>query len=243
VIMAEQRQPKLSKRMKTVRAKVDHNKAYPVDEALKLVKETAVAKFDESVDVAVNLGVDAKKSDQTVRGSVVLPAGTGKKVRVAVFAQGDKAKAATDAGADIVGFDDLAAKIKEGFMEFDVVIASPDAMRVVGQLGQILGPRGLMPNPKVGTVNADVALAVKNAKAGQVQYRTDKGGIIQCTIGRASFAPEQLKTNLLALIEALNKAKPAGTKGIYMKKVSVSSTMGAGVRIDQATLSQQQSTP
>ena len=241
--MAEQRQPKLSKRMKTVRAKVDHNKAYPVDEALKLVKETAVAKFDESVDVAVNLGVDAKKSDQTVRGSVVLPAGTGKKVRVAVFAQGDKAKAATDAGADIVGFDDLAAKIKEGFMEFDVVIASPDAMRVVGQLGQILGPRGLMPNPKVGTVNADVALAVKNAKAGQVQYRTDKGGIIQCTIGRASFAPEQLKTNLLALIEALNKAKPAGTKGIYMKKVSVSSTMGAGVRIDQATLSQQQSTP
>ncbi len=241
--MTEQRQPKLSKRMKTVRAKVDHNKAYPVDEALKLVKETAVAKFDESVDVAVNLGVDAKKSDQTVRGSVVLPAGTGKKVRVAVFAQGDKAKAATDAGADIVGFDDLAAKIKEGFMEFDVVIASPDAMRVVGQLGQILGPRGLMPNPKVGTVNADVALAVKNAKAGQVQYRTDKGGIIQCTIGRASFAPEQLKTNLLALIEALNKAKPAGTKGIYMKKVSVSSTMGAGVRIDQATLSQQQSTP
>jgi large subunit ribosomal protein L1 len=241
--MAEQRQPKLSKRMKTVRAKVDHNKVYPLDEALKLVKETAVAKFDESVDVAVNLGVDAKKSDQTVRGSVVLPAGTGKKVRVAVFAQGDKAKAATDAGADIVGFDDLAAKIKEGFMEFDVVIASPDAMRVVGQLGQILGPRGLMPNPKVGTVNADVALAVRNAKAGQVQYRTDKGGIVQCTIGRASFAPEQLKTNLLALIEALNKAKPAGTKGIYMKKVSVSSTMGAGVRIDQATLSQQQSTP
>jgi large subunit ribosomal protein L1 len=241
--MAEQKQPKLSKRMKVVRAKVDHNKAYPVDEALKLVKETAVAKFDESVDVAVNLGVDAKKSDQTVRGSVVLPAGTGKKVRVAVFAQWDKAKAATDAGADIVGFDDLAAKIKEGFMDFDVVIASPDAMRVVGQLGQILGPRGLMPNPKVGTVNADVAVAVKNAKAGQVQYRTDKGGIIQCTIGRASFAPEQLKTNLLALIEALNKAKPAGTKGIYMKKVSVSSTMGAGVRIDQATLSSQQPTP
>jgi large subunit ribosomal protein L1 len=241
--MAEQKQPKLSKRMKAVRSKVDHNKAYPVDEALKLVKETAVAKFDESVDVAVNLGVDAKKSDQTVRGSVVLPAGTGKKVRVAVFAQGDKAKAATDAGADIVGFDDLAAKIKEGFMEFDVVIASPDAMRVVGQLGQILGPRGLMPNPKVGTVNADVAAAVRNAKAGQVQYRTDKGGIVQCTIGRASFAPEQLKTNLLALIEALNKAKPAGTKGIYMKKVSVSSTMGAGVRIDQSTLIQQQTAP
>jgi large subunit ribosomal protein L1 len=240
---AEQKTPKLSKRMKTVRAKVDHNKAYSVDEALKLVKETAVAKFDESVDVAVNLGVDAKKSDQTVRGSVVLPAGTGKNVRVAVFAQGDKAKLAQEAGADIVGFEDLAAKIKEGFMEFDVVIASPDAMRVVGQLGQLLGPLGLMPNPKVGTVNADVALAVKNAKAGQVQYRTDKGGIVQCTIGRASFAPELLKTNLLALIEALNKAKPAGTKGIYMKKVSVSSTMGAGVRIDQATLSQQQSTP
>jgi large subunit ribosomal protein L1 len=236
---AELKTPKLSKRMKVVRAKVDHNKAYSVDEALKLVKETAVAKFDESVDVAVNLGVDAKKSDQTVRGSVVLPAGTGKNVRVAVFAQGDKAKLAQEAGADIVGFEDLAAKIKEGFMEFDVVIASPDAMRVVGQLGQILGPRGLMPNPKVGTVNADVALAVKNAKAGQVQYRTDKGGIVQCTIGRASFKPEQLKTNLLALIEALNKAKPAGTKGIYMKKVSISSTMGAGVRIDQTTLTQQ----
>jgi large subunit ribosomal protein L1 len=239
---AEQKVPKLSKRMKAVRGKVDHNKAYPVDEALKLVKETAVAKFDESVDVAVNLGVDAKKSDQTVRGSVVLPAGTGKNVRVAVFAQGEKAKAAQDAGADIVGFDDLAAKIKEGFMEFDVVIASPDAMRVVGQLGQILGPRGLMPNPKVGTVNADVALAVKNAKAGQVQYRTDKGGIVQCTIGRASFNPEQLKSNLLALIEALNKAKPAGTKGVYMKKVSVSSTMGAGVRIDHTTLTQGQAT-
>jgi large subunit ribosomal protein L1 len=236
---AEQKTPKLSKRMKTVRAKVDHNKAYTVDEALKLVKETAIAKFDESVDVAVNLGVDAKKSDQTVRGSVVLPAGTGKNVRVAVFAQGDKAKLAQEAGADIVGFEDLAAKIKEGFMEFDVVIASPDAMRVVGQLGQILGPRGLMPNPKVGTVNADVALAVKNAKAGQVQYRTDKGGIVQCTIGRASFKPEQLKTNLLALIEALNKAKPAGTKGIYMKKISISSTMGAGVRIDHTTLTQQ----
>jgi large subunit ribosomal protein L1 len=237
---AEQKAPKLSKRMKVVRSKVDHNKAYPIDEALKLVKETAVAKFDESVDVAVNLGVDAKKSDQTVRGSVVLPAGTGKNVRVAVFAQGDKAKAAQEAGADIVGFDDLAAKIKEGFMDFDVVIASPDAMRVVGQLGQILGPRGLMPNPKVGTVNADVVTAVKNAKAGQVQYRTDKGGIVQCTIGRASFKPEQLKTNLLALIEALNKAKPAGTKGIYMKKVSISSTMGAGVRIDHSSLTQQQ---
>jgi large subunit ribosomal protein L1 len=234
----QQKEPKLSKRMKTVRAKVDHAKAYSIDDALKLVKETAVAKFDESVDVAVNLGVDAKKSDQTVRGSVVLPAGTGKKVRIAVFAQGDKAKAAQDAGADIVGFDDLAAKIKEGFMDFDVVIATPDAMKVVGQLGQILGPRGLMPNPKVGTVTADVNTAVRNARAGQVQYRTDKGGIVQCTIGRASFEPEQLKTNLMALIEALNKARPQGTKGIYLKKVSVSSTMGAGVRIDTSTLAQ-----
>jgi len=232
----EAKSPKLSKRMTTVRGKVDRSKSYGVDEALKLVKETAVAKFDESVDVAVNLGVDAKKSDQTVRGSVVLPAGTGKKVRVAVFAQGDKAKAALEAGADVVGFDDLAAKVKEGFMDFDIVIASPDAMRVVGQLGQILGPRGLMPNPKVGTVNADVALAVRNAKAGQVQYRTDKAGIVQCTIGRASFAPEQLKSNLVALIDALNKAKPAGTKGVYLKKVSVSSTMGAGVRVDTAGL-------
>jgi large subunit ribosomal protein L1 len=231
--------PRLSKRMKTVRGKVDIVKAYPVDEALKLVKETATAKFDESVDVAVNLGVDAKKSDQTVRGSVVLPAGTGKKVRVAVFAQGEKAKAAIEAGADIVGFDDLAARVKEGFMDFDVVIATPDAMKVVGQLGQILGPRGLMPNPKVGTVSADVVTAVKNAKAGQVQYRTDKAGIIQCTIGRASFTPEQLKSNLVALIDALNKSRPTGTKGIYVKKISVSSTMGTGVRIDSSTLAQQ----
>jgi large subunit ribosomal protein L1 len=228
--------PRLSKRMKTVRSKIDRVKSYPVDEALKLVKDTATAKFDESVDVAVNLGVDAKKSDQTVRGSVVLPAGTGKKVRVAVFAQGEKAKLATEAGADIVGFDDLAAKVKEGFMDFDVVIATPDAMKVVGQLGQILGPRGLMPNPKVGTVSADVSTAVKNAKAGQVQYRTDKAGIIQCTIGRASFTPEQLKSNLVALLEALNKSRPAGTKGIYVKKISVSSTMGAGVRVDSTTL-------
>ncbi len=235
---ATQKTPKLSKRMQNVRGKVDHAKSYSIDEALKLVKETAVAKFDESVDIAVNLGVDAKKSDQTVRGSVVLPAGTGKKVRIAVFTQGEKAKAAQEAGADIVGFDDLAAKIKEGFMDFDVVIATPDAMKVVGQLGQILGPRGLMPNPKVGTVTPDVATAVKNARAGQVQYRTDKGGIVQCTIGRASFEPEQLKSNLLALIEALNKARPQGTKGIYLKKVSVSSTMGAGVRIDTSTLAQ-----
>jgi large subunit ribosomal protein L1 len=231
--------PRLSKRLKVVRAKVDHAKAYAIDDALKLVKETATAKFDESVDVAVNLGIDAKKSDQTVRGSVVLPSGTGKKVRVAVFAQGDKAKAALEAGADIVGFDDLAAKIKEGFMEFDVAIATPDAMKVVGQLGQILGPRGLMPNPKVGTVSADVATAVKNAKAGQVQYRTDKAGIVQCTIGRASFTPDQLKTNLMALIEALNKSRPKDTKGIYLKKISVSSTMGAGVRVDTTGLGQQ----
>ena len=236
--MADIKEPRLSKRMKTVRAKVDRSKSYSVDDALKLVKDTAVAKFDESVDVAVNLGIDAKKSDQTVRGSVVLPAGTGKKVRVAVFAQGDKAKIAQDAGADIVGFDDLAARIKDGFMDFDVVIASPDAMRVVGQLGQILGPRGLMPNPKVGTVSADVVQAVKNAKAGQVQYRTDKAGIVQCTIGRASFTRDQLKTNLTALIDALNKAKPQGVKGIYLRKVSVSSTMGTGVRIDTAGFSQ-----
>ena len=236
--MAEQKDKRYSKRMTNVRGKVQPAKNYSVDEALKLVKDTAVAKFDESVDVAVNLGIDAKKSDQTVRGSVVLPAGTGKKVRVAVFAQGDKAKAAEEAGADIVGFDDLAAKFKEGFMDFDVVIASPDAMRVVGQLGQILGPRGLMPNPKVGTVSADVVQAVKNAKAGQVQYRTDKAGIVQCTIGRASFTPEQLKTNLTALIDALNKAKPQGVKGIYLRKVSVSSTMGAGVRIDTAGMAQ-----
>ncbi len=221
--------------------KVDHRRGQcAIDEALKLVKETATAKFDESVDIAVNLGVDAKKSDQTVRGSVVLPAGTGKKVQVAVFAQGDKAKAATEAGADIVGFDDLATRVKEGFMDFDVVIATPDAMKVVGQLGQILGPRGLMPNPKVGTVSADITTAVKNAKAGQVQYRTDKGGIIQCTIGRASFTPDQLKTNLMALIDALNKSRPKDTKGIYLKKkISVSSTMGAGVRVDTAGLTQQ----
>ena len=236
--MAEQKSPRLSKRMNAVRGKVQHAKTYSIDDALKLVKETATAKFDESVDVAVNLGVDAKKSDQTVRGSVVLPAGTGKKVRVAVFAQGDKAKAAHDAGADIVGFDDLAAKIKEGFMDFDVVIASPDAMRVVGQLGQILGPRGLMPNPKVGTVSPDVVQAVKNAKAGQVQYRTDKAGIVQCTIGRASFTSDQLRTNLTALIDALNKAKPQGVKGVYLRKVSISSPMGAGVRIDMAGLAQ-----
>src|SRR5436305_5478673 len=196
---------KLSKRTQKLVDMVDRNKTYDVTAALDLVKKTATAKFDESVDVAVNLGIDAKKSDQTVRGSVVLPAGIGKKVRVAVFAQSDKAKAAEEAGADIVGFDDLAARIKEGFMDFDVVIASPDTMRVVGQLGQILGPRGLMPNPKVGTVSPDVAQAVKNAKAGQVQFRVDKAGIVHATIGRRSFDDDKLVANLRALIEALNK--------------------------------------
>ncbi|NCN87846.1 MAG: 50S ribosomal protein L1 [Gallionella sp.] len=226
----------ISKRYKAIAAQVERNKLYALDEALKLVKETAKAKFDESIDVAVNLGVDAKKSDQLVRGSVVLPKGTGKSVRVAVFAQGAKAEEARAAGADIVGFDDLAESIKAGKMDFDIVIAAPDAMRIVGQLGQILGPRGLMPNPKVGTVAADVAGAVKNAKAGQVQYRTDKNGIIQCTIGRASFAPEALRENLLALIDALNKAKPAGAKGVYLKKIAISSTMGVGIRVEQASL-------
>ncbi|HMV54681.1 MAG TPA: 50S ribosomal protein L1 [Rhodocyclaceae bacterium] len=230
---------KLSKRVQALRAKVDRNKAYPLSDALSLIKGCATAKFDESIDVAVNLGVDAKKSDQVVRGSVVLPAGTGKNVRVAVFAQGEKAEAAKAAGADVVGFDDLAAKVKEGFLDFDVAIATPDAMRVVGTLGQVLGPRGLMPNPKVGTVTMDVATAVRNAKAGQVQYRTDKAGIIHCTIGRASFSVESLQQNLSALLEALQKAKPASSKGQYLKKVSLSSTMGAGVRVDQASLSGQ----
>jgi large subunit ribosomal protein L1 len=229
-----------SKRARAVFAKVDRNKAYPVGDALTLVKECATAKFDESIDVSVNLGIDAKKSDQLVRGSVVLPAGTGKTVRVAVFAQGAKAEDARAAGADVVGFDDLAADVKAGNMNFDIVIATPDAMKVVGALGQILGPRGLMPNPKVGTVTMDVTTAVKNAKAGQVQYRTDKAGIIHCTIGRASFSVDSLKTNLSALIEALQKAKPAASKGVYLKKVSLSSTMGAGVRVDQASLSAQQ---
>ncbi len=226
----------MSKRYKAIVAKIDRNKLYLLADALKMVKENAVAKFDESIDVAVNLGIDARKSDQLVRGSVVLPKGTGKTVRVAVFAQGAKAEEAKAAGADIVGFEDLAETIKSGKMDFDILIASPDAMRLVGQLGQILGPRGLMPNPKVGTVSADVAGAVRNAKAGQVQYRTDKNGIIQCTIGRASFAPEALRENLLALIDALNKAKPAASKGVYLKKVSLSSTMGAGIRIDQASM-------
>jgi large subunit ribosomal protein L1 len=227
---------KHSKRVEAARAKVDRNKNYPLTDALTLVKENANAKFNESVDVAVNLGIDARKSDQLVRGSVVLPAGTGKTVRVAVFAQGAKAEEARAAGADIVGFDDLAATVKGGSIDFDVCIATPDAMKVVGQLGQILGPRGLMPNPKVGTVSMDVTTAVKNAKAGQVQYRTDKAGIVMCTIGRASFSVEQLQQNLAALVDALNKAKPSAAKGQYLKKVSVSSTMGAGVRVDQASL-------
>jgi large subunit ribosomal protein L1 len=225
-----------SKRYNAIRAKVDRAKAYPVQEALKLVKDGATAKFNESVDVSINLGIDASKSDQTVRGAVVLPQGTGKSVRVAVFAQGDKAGQARDAGADIVGFEDLATEVKGGKMDFDVVIATPDAMRVVGQLGQILGPRGLMPNPKVGTVTQDVVGAVKNAKAGQIQYRADKTGIVQCTIGRASFTVDALSENLKALVDAVNKSRPTGVKGIYLKKVSVSSTMGAGVRVDQASL-------
>ncbi len=226
----------LSKRAAAIAAKIDRNKFYPVAEALTLVKDTATAKFDESIDVAVQLGIDPKKSDQLVRGSVVLPAGTGKSVRVAVFAQGEKAEAAKAAGADIVGLDDLAETIKAGTIDFDVVIASPDTMRVVGALGQVLGPRGLMPNPKVGTVTPDVATAVKNAKAGQVQYRTDKAGIIHATIGRASFGVEQLQTNLLALVDALNKARPAAAKGVYLRKLAVSSTMGGGARVELASL-------
>jgi large subunit ribosomal protein L1 len=230
---------KLSKRVQALRAKIDPVKSYALGDALGLVKECANAKFDESVDIAVNLGIDAKKSDQVVRGSVVLPAGTGKTVRVAVFAQGDKAEAAKAAGADIVGFDDLAADVKAGNMNFDVVIATPDAMRVVGALGQILGPRGLMPNPKVGTVTMDVATAVKNAKAGQVQFRADKAGIVHCTVGRASFSVDSLQQNCAALIDALQKAKPSGSKGQYLRKIFLSSTMGIGVRIDQSSLGAQ----
>jgi large subunit ribosomal protein L1 len=226
-----------SKRMKALKELIDRQKLYPVAEALALVKQTARAKFDESVDVAVQLGVDSKKSDQVVRGSVVLPAGTGKSVRVAVFTQGAKADDARNAGADIVGMEDLAERIKGGQIDFDIVIASPDAMRVVGALGQILGPRGLMPNPKVGTVTPDVVTAVKNAKAGQVQYRTDKGGIIHATIGRASFEPTALQSNLLALIEALNRQRPTNAKGVYLRKVALSSTMGVGVRVDTQSLS------
>ncbi|MDR2874785.1 MAG: 50S ribosomal protein L1 [Methylobacillus sp.] len=225
-----------SKRVTAINAKVDREKLYPVADALALVKETATAKFDESVDAVINLGIDARKSDQLVRGAIVLPKGTGKTKRVAVFAQGAAAEAAKTAGADIVGFDDLAEQVKGGMLDFDVAIATPDAMRIVGALGQVLGPRGLMPNPKVGTVTPDVATAVKNAKGGQVQYRTDKAGIVHCPIGRASFEVDALKENLLALLDALNKSKPASSKGVFLKKISVSSTMGAGVRIDQTSL-------
>ena len=227
---------KITKRMKSAQSKVEAQKFYAVADALALVKETASAKFDESVDVAIQLGIDPRKSDQAVRGAAVLPEGTGKTVRVAVFAQGAKADEAKAAGADVVGFDDLAATVKAGQLDFDVVIASPDAMRIVGQLGKILGPRGLMPNPKVGTVTPNVAEAVKNAKAGQVQFRADKAGIIHASIGRASFEAARLETNLKALIDALVKAKPASSKGQYLRKVSVSSTMGVGVRVDVSTV-------
>src|SRR5574343_386118 len=227
---------KLSKRAKLIRSKVDSTREYAINDAVALLKELATSKFVESVDVAVNLGIDARKSDQNVRGATVLPHGTGRTVRVAVFTQGANAEAAKAAGADIVGMDDLGEMVKKGQMDFDVVIASPDAMRVVGQLGQILGPRGLMTNPKVGTVTMDVTTAVKNAKAGQVQYRTDKAGIVHATIGRASFSVENLETNLKALIDALNKAKPASSKGQYLKKIAVSATMGPGVRVDQSSV-------
>jgi large subunit ribosomal protein L1 len=227
---------KLTKKQKTLVGKVDSNKLYALDNALAIVKEHATAKFDESIDVAVQLGIDAKKSDQVVRGAVVMPNGTGKTKRVAVFAQGVKADEARAAGADVVGMDDLAAQVKAGNLNFDVVIASPDTMRVVGTLGQILGPRGLMPNPKVGTVTPDVAQAVRNAKAGQVQFRVDKAGIVHATIGRRSFDGDKLAGNLRALLEALTKAKPASSKGIYLRKVAVSSTMGVGARVDIASI-------
>ncbi|WP_432468485.1 50S ribosomal protein L1 [Agarivorans sp. Z349TD_8] len=227
---------KISKRMRAINEKVDSTKEYSINEAVALLQELASAKFLESVDASVNLGVDPRKSDQNVRGATVLPHGTGRNVRVAVFTQGANAEAATEAGADIVGMDDLAAKVKAGEMDFDVVIASPDAMRVVGQLGQILGPRGLMPNPKVGTVTPNVADAVKLAKAGQIRYRNDKNGIIHTTIGKVDFEADKLKENLEALVVALRKAKPAQSKGQFIKKVSLSTTMGAGLAIDVATL-------
>ena len=227
---------KLTKKMKAIKAGVDSTKAYEINEAIALLKQFATAKFVESVDVAVNLGIDPRKSDQNVRGATVLPHGTGREVRVAVFTQGANADAAKEAGADLVGMEDLAEQIKKGEMNFDVVIASPDAMRIVGQLGTSLGPRGLMPNPKVGTVTPNVAEAVKNAKAGQVQYRTDKAGIVHATIGRASFAEADLKENFNALLDAIVKAKPAAAKGQYLKKVAVSSTMGLGVRVDTASV-------
>ncbi|MBW0454772.1 MAG: 50S ribosomal protein L1 [Candidatus Kinetoplastibacterium crithidii] len=227
---------KLSKRMLDISRKVNSSKHYAISDALQLLKDTANAKFDESIDIAVQLGIDAKKSDQLVRGSVILPSGTGKNVRVAVFAQGDKAESARLAGADIVGFEDLANSIKSGQINFDVVIASPDAMKIVGSLGQILGPRGLMPNPKVGTVTMDVAEAVKNVKLGQVQYRTDKNGIIHSTIGRASFGVDSLVSNAIALVDALRKNKPVSSKGVYLRKISLSSTMGIGVRVDLSSI-------
>jgi len=227
---------KLSKRMQAIRNQLESGKYYPVDDAFNLLKDLPPAKFAESIDVAVNLGVDPRKSDQVVRGSTVLPNGTGKTVRVAVFAQGVNADAATEAGADIVGMDDLAEQVKRGELNFDVVIASPDAMRVVGQLGQILGPRGLMPNPKVGTVTPDVATAVRNAKAGQVRYRTDKTGIIHCSIGKIDFEIDALRENLQALLTDLQKMKPSAAKGQYMKKITVSTTMGPGIAIDQSSL-------
>ena len=224
------------KRLKAQLAKVDRMKNYPLDEALKILKGTASAKFDESVDVSINLGIDAKKSDQNVRGTAVMPRGTGKKVRIAVFAEGNAAEAAKKAGADIVGFQDLADQIKAGKIEFDLAIATPEAMKIVGQLGQILGPRGLMPNPKVGTVTPNVAKAVENAKAGQAQFRTDKAGIVHCAIGKASFEAEALKENLLSLVAALNKVKPAASKGAFLKKMTISTTMGPNIRLDTSGL-------
>jgi len=227
---------KLSKRAAAIAEKIDREKLYPLTEALSLVKETATAKFDESVDVAIHLGVDARKSDQLVRGSVVLPQGTGKDVRVAVFAQDEKADEAREAGADIIGMEDLAEEIRQGRLDFDVVIASPDAMRVVGALGPVLGPRGLMPNPRVGTVTPDITTAVKNAKAGQIQYRTDRAGIIHAPIGRASFEVEQLQENFNALIDALTKARPAGARGTYLRKIALSSTMGGSARVEVSSI-------
>ena len=227
---------KLNKRVQATREKLEHGKIYPIDEALNLLKDLPKAKFNESVDVSVNLGIDPRKSDQNVRGSTVLPNGTGKTVRVAVFAQGENADKAKAAGADVVGFEDLAESVKAGNMDFDVVIATPDAMRVVGTLGQILGPRGLMPNPKVGTVTPDVEGAVNNAKAGQVRYRADKGGIIHCSIGKLDFEPKALRENLDALLSDLNKAKPSSAKGVFMKKITLSTTMGAGVPVDKTSL-------
>ena len=227
---------KISKRMQGLQEKFECGKAYPLDEALKLLKTTASAKFDETVDVAVNLGVDAKKSDQNVRGTTAMPRGTGKTIRIAVFAEGAQAEAARQAGADIVGFQDLADTIKQGKIDFDLAIATPESMKIVGQLGQILGPRGLMPNPKVGTVTPNVEKAIQNAKAGQVQYRTDKAGIVHCSIGKASFETDALRENLLALMAALNKSKPASAKGPYIKKATLSTTMGPGIRVDVASL-------